>query len=173
MIPTGFTEDKYVQIAEARPGNPAVVHHIIAFIREPGNPWLKDAKPGVPFVPRERAAPSRKLTAEQGEQNRDKADGGGFGDFLAGYAPGTLPNVMKPGQAKLVKAGSDIVLQMHYTANGKATTDISRIGIMFATDKADRARADARRRQRRTSPFLPAIRTIRWISKMTCRTTPR
>jgi hypothetical protein len=42
---------------------------------------------------------------------------------------------MKPGQAKLVKAGSDLVLQMHYTANGKATTDISRIGIVFATEK--------------------------------------
>jgi hypothetical protein len=131
VIPTGFTEDKYIQLSEARPGNPAVVHHIIAFIREPGNPWLKEAQPGIPFVPRERAR-----RAEADQKNGDKPrqqDGGGFGDFLAGYAPGTLPNVMKPGQAKLVKAGSDIVLQMHYTANGKAATDISRIGIVFAT----------------------------------------
>lgn len=131
VIPTGFTEDKYVQLSEARPGNPAVVHHIIAFIREPGNPWLKDAQPGVPFVPRERARRSE-TEAKDGDKPR-QSDGGGFGDFLAGYAPGTLPNVMKPGQAKLVKAGSDLVLQMHYTANGKATTDISRIGIVFAT----------------------------------------
>jgi hypothetical protein len=133
VIPTGFTEDKFVQLSEARPGNPAVVHHIIAFIREPGNPWLKEAQPGVPFVPRERAR-----RAEEEAKNGDKPrqqDGGGFGDFLAGYAPGTLPNVMKPGQAKLVKAGSDLVLQMHYTANGKATTDISKIGIVFATTK--------------------------------------
>jgi hypothetical protein len=131
VIPTGFTEDKYIQLSEARPGNPAVVHHIIAVIREPGNPWLKEAQPGIPFVPRERAR-----RAEADQKNGDKPrqqDGGGFGDFLAGYAPGTLPNVMKPGQAKLVKAGSDIVLQMHYTANGKAATDISRIGIVFAT----------------------------------------
>jgi hypothetical protein len=133
VIPTGFTEDKFIQLSEARPGNPAVVHHIIAFIREPGNPWLKEAQPGVPFVPRERAR-----RAEEEAKNGDKPkqqDGGGFGDFLAGYAPGTLPNVMKPGQAKLVKAGSDLVLQMHYTANGKATTDISKIGIVFATTK--------------------------------------
>ncbi len=53
VIPTGFTEDKYVQLAEARPGNPKLVHHIIAFVREPGNPWMKDAKPGVPYVPNE------------------------------------------------------------------------------------------------------------------------
>jgi hypothetical protein len=131
VIPTGFTEDKYVQLSEARPGNPAVVHHIIAFIREPGNPWLKEAKPGVPFIPRERA---RRAEAEaNSDKKKHQQQDGGFGDFLAGYAPGTLPNIMKPGQAKLVKAGSDLVLQMHYTANGKATTDISRIGIVFAT----------------------------------------
>ncbi len=132
VIPTGFTEDKYVQLAEARPGNPAVMHHIIAFIREPGNPWLKDAKPGIPFVPRERA---REAEANAKHGDKPQREEGGFGDFLAGYAPGTLPNIMKPGQAKLVKAGSDLVLQMHYTANGKATTDISRIGIVFATQK--------------------------------------
>src|ERR1700730_14805934 len=132
VIPTGFTEDKYVQLSEARPGNPAVVHHIIAFIREPGNPWLKEAQPGVPFVPRER---QRRAEANRDKKNQGDGDGGGFGDFLAGYATGTLPNIMKPGQAKLVKAGSDIVLQMHYTANGKATTDISRIGIVFATQQ--------------------------------------
>ena len=130
VIPTGFTEDKYVQLAEARPGNPAVMHHIIAFIREPGNPWLKDAQPGIPFVPRERA---RRSEAEAKNGDKPKQQDGGFGDFLAGYAPGTLPNIMQPGQAKLVKAGSDLVLQMHYTANGKAATDISRIGIVFAT----------------------------------------
>jgi hypothetical protein len=131
VIPTGFTEDKYVQLSEARPGNPAVVHHIIAFIREPGNPWLKEAKPGVPFIPRERA---RRAEADSnGDKKKHQQQDGGFGDFLAGYAPGTLPNIMKPGQAKLVKAGSDLVLQMHYTANGKATSDISRIGIVFAT----------------------------------------
>src|SRR5258708_4657431 len=120
VIPTGFTEDKYVQLSEARPGNPAVVHHIIAFIREPGNPWLKEAKPGVPFIPRENAR--RAETESNGDKKKNQQqDGGGFGDFLAGYAPGTLPNIVKPGQAKLVKAGSDLVLQMHYTANGKAT----------------------------------------------------
>jgi peroxiredoxin/mono/diheme cytochrome c family protein len=35
-VPTNFSEDKWVQAAEARPGNRAVVHHIIAFVTEPG-----------------------------------------------------------------------------------------------------------------------------------------
>ena len=135
IVPTGFTEDKFVQMAEARPGDRTAVHHIIAFIREPGNPWLKDAKVGVPFVPREM---ERQADGRGNAQRREGGGGGGVGfggDFLAGYAPGTLPDVLKPGQAKLVKAGSDIVLQMHYTANGKASSDISKVGIVFATEK--------------------------------------
>jgi peroxiredoxin/mono/diheme cytochrome c family protein len=35
-VPTNFTEDKWVQAAEARPGNRAVVHHIIASVSAPG-----------------------------------------------------------------------------------------------------------------------------------------
>jgi peroxiredoxin len=35
-VPTNFTEDVWVQAAEARPGNRAVVHHIIVFVRQPG-----------------------------------------------------------------------------------------------------------------------------------------
>jgi len=134
IIPTGFTEDKYVQIAEARPGDPSVVHHIIAFIREPGNPWLRDQKPGVPLVPREAQREAEARQREGGQGRREGGAGVSFGgDFLAGYAPGTLPNVMKPGQAKLIPAGSDIVLQMHYTATGKASTDVSKVGVIFST----------------------------------------
>jgi peroxiredoxin len=36
-VDPGFTEDKWIQAAEARPGNAAVVHHIIVFIRSPDN----------------------------------------------------------------------------------------------------------------------------------------
>jgi hypothetical protein len=140
VIPTNFTEDKYVQFAEARPGDRERVHHIIAFIREPGSPWLKDAKPGVPFVPAELIREAQKRAAENGQQGsrqqRRGGEGGGFGgDLLCGYAPGLPPQTVKPGQAKLVKAGSDIVLQMHYTANGKPGHDQSRIGLVFSKEK--------------------------------------
>jgi hypothetical protein len=131
VVPTGFTEDKYVQMVEARPGNTKLVHHIIAFVREPGNPWMKDAKPGVPYAPKEpELSPEDQKKQEEAEANMP---GIPFpGDFLVGYAPGTIPEVMKPGQAKLIKAGSDLVLQMHYTANGTAGTDISRVGLVFS-----------------------------------------
>src|SRR5882724_595964 len=121
VVPTGFTEDKWVRFSEARPENRQLVHHIIAFIREPDSKWLKDAKPGVPFVPKK-------------NKDGEKDEGGRTGDFLAGYAPGTMPVELAPGQAKLVKAGSDIVFQMHYTANGHAGNDRSKVGLVFATE---------------------------------------
>jgi hypothetical protein len=118
IVPTGFTEDKWVQMAEARPGNRRLVHHIIAFVREPGSKWMRDYPVNEGFIPNKRGG--------SGE------DGGG--QFLSGYAPGAPPEMLRPGQAKLIKAGSDIVFQMHYTADGKAGKDRSRLGIVFATD---------------------------------------
>jgi hypothetical protein len=131
VVPTNFKEDRYVQFAEARPEDRERVHHIIAFIREPGNPWLKEAKPGVPFVP---AAAIRDAERSGGQQRRRGEGDGSPGDFLCGYAPGAPPQTLKAGQAKLVKAGSDLILQMHYTANGKPGHDRSKIGLVFSKE---------------------------------------
>ena len=147
LVPTNFAEDRYVQMAEARPADRERVHHIIAFIMDKDNPMLKQMKPGVPFVPAEaqreaaqRAKenpPSGQAQRPQGQEHRN-SDGEGMlagGDFLVGYAPGAPPQTLKPGQAKLLKAGSAIVLQVHYTANGKPGVDKSRIGLIFASEK--------------------------------------
>ena len=37
--------------------------------------------------------------------------------------------------AKYIPAGSDLVFQMHYTTNGKAGVDETRIGLIFAKEK--------------------------------------
>jgi len=135
VVPTGFTEDKYVTMAEARPSDPAHVHHILTFIREPGNHWLGNLKPGVPFDARE----AEKEAVENAQRNpRGQGQGGrqqqaaSFGDNVAGYAPGTMPDIMKPGEAKLIPAGSDIIFQVHYTANGTPGSDMSKLGLVFA-----------------------------------------
>lgn len=44
FVPTEFTEDRWVQKAEARPGNRAVVHHIIVFVLGPDEMSLDDKK---------------------------------------------------------------------------------------------------------------------------------
>jgi hypothetical protein len=130
VIPTNFKQDTWIQYAEARPGDREHVHHIIAFVRDPGSEWLKDAKPGVPFVP----AAAIREAARRGQRPQGGGDGGGQPGFLIGYAPGVPPEMLAPGQARLVKAGSDLVLQMHYTANGKTGKDHTRIGVVLAKE---------------------------------------
>jgi hypothetical protein len=124
VVPTGFTEDKWIQAVEVRPSNRAVVHHAVIFIREPGNPWMKEAKPGIPFVP----------TVTNPQQRFLNTQGGGMSDVLCIYTPGMVPDIYQTGQAKQIKAGSDLIFQMHYTANGKAGKDQTKIGIVFAKE---------------------------------------
>jgi hypothetical protein len=129
VIPSGFTKDTWVQAAEARPGNRKLVHHIIAFVRPPGSKWLSEAKPGVPFVPE-----AKKDDEKKKKKNDDGDDSAASPELLIGFAPGLVPMTLPSTQAKLVKAGSDFVFQMHYTATGKAGTDRSRIGVIFAKE---------------------------------------
>ena len=55
------------------------------------------------------------------------------------YTPGNSYDQWPPGIAKRIKAGSDLVLQMHYTANGRATEDRTRIGVVFAKEPPKQA----------------------------------
>ena len=54
--------------------------------------------------------------------------------WLAGYAPGQAVRVYEPGTALRVPAGSTLIIQEHYTATGKETTDRTRIGIKWAKE---------------------------------------
>jgi len=127
VIPTNFTEDKWVQFAEVRPDARSAVHHVLAFLRPPGNSFMKDAQPGVPYIP-------QRPTAANGQRGQGNIQEQIPGEMLVGYAPGLPPSQTKPGEAKLIKAGSDIVLQLHYTPNGKAVTDRTKFGLIFAKE---------------------------------------
>jgi hypothetical protein len=52
--------------------------------------------------------------------------------LLGALSPGMTPFRAEPGQAKVIKAGSNIVFQMHYTPDGKVTKDRSMIGLVFS-----------------------------------------
>jgi hypothetical protein len=114
VVPTNFEEDRWIQMGEVRPGNRSVVHHVIVYLREPGSTWLEDAVPGRPFVP------------SKGPRASDA------GEYMVGYTPGKQAMQYPVGRAKLVKAGSDLIFQMHYTANGQETEDRTRVGLVFA-----------------------------------------
>ena len=124
-IPTNFTEDKWVQAIELRPGNRSVVHHILAFVREPGKP--ADSPAFVTVLPRKPALP-----AARGGNASQQGQAANPDTLIATTAPGTNALIFEPGSALKIPAGATIIFQMHYTANGKAATDQSSIGLVFA-----------------------------------------
>jgi hypothetical protein len=118
IIPTNFTEDKWVTAVEFRPSNRSVVHHTAVFVRPPGSRWLTGKK-----------------TGEQFGMTQWSRGMSPYDEIIGGYVPGHVTEPLKPGQARLIKAGSDLVLQVHYTATGKPATDRSRVGIIFAKER--------------------------------------
>ena len=49
-----------------------------------------------------------------------------------GLHAGSTPDVLPSGMAKFIKAGSDLVFEIHYTPNGKPTEDLTQVGMIFA-----------------------------------------
>src|SRR5690349_19358217 len=50
IVPTGFSEDKWVQMSEIKPSSREHVHHAVVYIRPPESDWLRNAPVGVPFT---------------------------------------------------------------------------------------------------------------------------
>ena len=125
-VPTNFTEDKWVQAIEVRPGTRSVVHHILVFSREPGATRMPPVFTSVVPDPKDIAA--RRPGAAG---NRGAAEGIP-GTLIATTAPGTNAMTYRPGEAIRIRAGATLVFQIHYTANGKETTDQSGVGLIFA-----------------------------------------
>jgi AhpC/TSA family protein len=65
-------------------------------------------------------------------QTREKLDFHESGIVLCGAAPGELPLELPDGLAKKIPAGAKLVFQMHYTPNGKAQSDQTCVGLVFA-----------------------------------------
>jgi hypothetical protein len=115
VMPTGLDKDTWIEGIEVRPGDRTVVHHVIAFYRRPGSKWLVDAKPGIP------------TPKASGDSEGGMSDGA-----IGGYVPGLPAGRLASGRAIFLPGGSDIILQVHYNATGKATADRTKVGIVFA-----------------------------------------
>ncbi|MCS7270366.1 MAG: redoxin domain-containing protein, partial [Gemmataceae bacterium] len=61
--------------------------------------------------------------------------GGETTGFFAAYVPGNNKLVYPPGYAKKLPKKATLRFQIHYTPNGKATTDQTRLGLIFAKEK--------------------------------------
>lgn len=158
-FPTRFKEDRWVQAAEILPGNREIVHHVIAHVLTPealsgGTKRVNaefpqaDAEPSIFY--KEGSLSRVKMSAPVIDDGANAPNGGSLfkgrtGDgaaeysvLLASYAPGKGPDVYPPGTAKLIPAGSTIILQIHYSSfHGAIETpqrDRTIVGLIFAKE---------------------------------------
>jgi thiol-disulfide isomerase/thioredoxin/mono/diheme cytochrome c family protein len=114
-----FTEERWVRAAEVRPGNSDLVHHINVYVLRPGRKALPEGD---------------ELDERLGKELFEDPSADKLSDIpeLASYAPGDQLFQLPAGTAKRIPKGSRLVFEMHYVPNGKARTDRSRIGLVYA-----------------------------------------
>jgi len=105
--------DLWIQRLEVRPGAREVVHHVTVSYQLPEGQGEFDEELRRTLLPFSR---------------RDNA---GW-VFLFGYLPGKGPRVYPEGIARFVPKGARLRFDMHYTPNGVATPDQTRLGVVLA-----------------------------------------
>jgi hypothetical protein len=121
LVKTNFKEDMWVVAAEMRPGDPAVLHHGKVWVRPPGSSWMAAARPGEAYEAESDRTIIGRNSTEEGN------------DILGKFNPGLgAQRFDMEGAAKLIPKGSDLVYEMHYTSTGKATSDVSKLGLVLA-----------------------------------------
>jgi hypothetical protein len=137
-VPSGLKEDTWITSMEIRPSELAVTHHICVFFK----PHTEDTEYNTPvWADRPRDEKGRTPAENAG------INGPGLPDSVLKGADG-VQGCYVPGQftqnyalfhaAKLVKAGTDIVFQLHYTPIGRDVVDRPRLGFTVAKEPAER-----------------------------------
>lgn len=99
VIPWQESATTYVTGFRARPGNPQIVHHVVAFLAQPGEVATYEAVDA----------------AEPGEGYTCFGGSGGPSRTLIGtWVPGTLGSDFPANTGLQIAAGSAIILQIHY-----------------------------------------------------------
>jgi len=133
-----FLEDKWVAASQARPGNPAVVHHmaITEFELADRVAGMSDAELGL----------LARLLGFPGDLTRARATGArnavvdpwnpAVFDMLGMYTPGSTFESYGRDSARLLRGGKDMYLNfnIHYQATGKPEHDRSMMAFWFQPD---------------------------------------
>ena len=131
-VPSGITKDTWITSMEIRPSEPSVTHHICVYFK----PHTDDVKYNTPvWADRPRDDQGAALPEAAGINGKGIPPSitAGSNGIEGCYVPGQRTQDYRiHGAAKLLKAGTDIVFQVHYTPNGKDTTDRPRIGFTVA-----------------------------------------
>lgn len=121
VIPFSFSSDKNISAVEFRPGNPAVVHHVLMWIDTTGK--------------------ARKMDAADPLPGYSGFGGAGFDDAIvlpAAWVPGAVPRFFPDKMGIRIPKNADLVMQIHYAPSGSVQKDQSTVNIFYSDDKSIR-----------------------------------
>lgn len=113
-VPTNLKEDVWLEAIEFVSGNRKLVHHSRLMVDTTGTmagiDGMAEDDPRVAQFQRTRLAD----------------------EFLYGWVPGNDRVTFPAGAAKRLRAGSNLIINLHYAPSGKADTDLSEVRLYFA-----------------------------------------
>ena len=115
-LPFPLDHDVTIHGIEFRPGDRRVTHHSRIYLDETGDARRRD---------RDDSAPG--FTGSFGTQSRLELPYPGIG----AWTPGMTPRFAPEGVGRVIRRGSDVVVQIHYHPTGKHETDKSSVGLFF------------------------------------------
>ena len=120
-----WSEDRFAETLEIRPGNRAVVHHAGVFV--------VDIPEGAKIVNGRLVMPDGKASTDRGAGAAGRADDTALpgANKLLSWVPGRGVDSHRADIGKRIPAGKYINWQIHYNPIGKETTDRTRLGIWF------------------------------------------
>jgi len=135
-VPSGFKQDTWITSVQIKPEHPAVTHHICLGF----NPHTLDIKYFEPTWQDKTRDEDGSAIPGRGPTFGPASPGGRFRSMAEDcYLPGNpVADYRDFKAAKLVPAGSDITLNLHYTPNGTAVTDHVQIGFTVTQEPPQR-----------------------------------
>ena len=109
-----MANDVYLNAAQALPGASQEVHHILIFMDETGESLQYEGQDGQPGYDCFGSVGLQTLTA---------------GSYLGSWVPGARVQKLDPGIGLLLKAGSRVVVQVHYHPLGRASAEHCTLGF--------------------------------------------
>ncbi|HET9942546.1 MAG TPA: cytochrome c [Terriglobia bacterium] len=155
LVPNPFQQDTWVSSIEVRPGNASVVHHVMVQVPEdtpePSFSWGGAVACGPSLAPQQQGfgqGPGFNQNLGTTIANLLNSGNGvapqapapprpprNFAILEAVYAPGSAPMDFTPyDSAKLIQGGGNLRIEVHYTPNGTATSDQTRVGFKLAKE---------------------------------------
>ena len=150
IVPTNFTEGRWVRAAEIRPGNRKVVHHVHVNIvrdeKETGSTSIES----MTSLNRYLVHDGKLTRIRQDAPALDNACAAGAPDLpyihgfqeggLTAYLPGRPPDVFPDGSAKWIPPGSKLEFVIHYArTEGGPRTDRTSVGLYLAPAPPEKA----------------------------------